>query len=159
MPESLDSLLRKIKGKRLLIMGIGNRLRGDDAVGSLLIDRLEGKVNAELLDASDVPENYLGVIESASPEIILVVDAVNFGGKPGEVSLFILDQLADTAVSTHNTSLSLLFKVLQINPPPEVFLLAIQPANITLGESLSAPVIETLDMLARLLSYPARSIC
>jgi hydrogenase 3 maturation protease len=152
MPEPLDSLLRKIKGKRLLIMGIGNRLRGDDAFGPLLIDRLEGHVTAQLLDAGDVPENYLGVVESARPEIILVVDAVNSGGKAGEVSLFVLDQLANTSVSTHNASLSLFFKVLQIDPPPEILLLAIQPANITLGEPLSKPVSATLSLLTKVLT-------
>jgi len=152
MPETFDSLRQKITGKHLLIMGIGNRMRGDDAVGPLLMDRLRGKVVANVLDAGDVPENYLGVIESINPEIILVVDAVNFGGQPGEVALFSLDQLSNVTVSTHNASLHLLFRVLQLAPPPDVLLLAIQPANIIFGEPLSPPVMETLDMLARILS-------
>jgi hydrogenase 3 maturation protease len=147
----LDSLHQKIMGKRLLIMGVGNRLRGDDAIGPLLMDRLQSNVIADLLDAGDVPENYLGVIESASPEIILVVDAVNFGAQPGEVALFSLDQLSNMTVSTHNASLHLLFKALQLDPPPDVLLLAIQPANLIFGEPLSSPVMETLDMLARIL--------
>lgn len=147
----LDSLHQKIMGKRFLIMGIGNRLRGDDAIGPLLIDRLQGKVIADLLDAGDVPENYLGVIESARPETILVADAVDFGAQPGEVALFSLDQLSNITVSTHNASLQLLFKALQLDPPPDVLLLAVQPADIIFGEPLSLPVMETLNMLARIL--------
>jgi hydrogenase 3 maturation protease len=153
MPETLDSLRQKIMGKRLLIMGIGNRLRGDDAVGPLLMDRLQGKVIADVLDAGDVPENYLGVIESVRPQIILVADAVDFGGRPGEAALFSLDQLSNVTVSTHNASLHLLFKVLQLEPPPDVLLLAIQPTNIVFGEFLSTPVAETLDMLTQILSH------
>ena len=147
----LDSLHQKIMGKRLLIMGIGNRLRGDDAIGPLLIDRLQGNVTADVLDAGDVPENYLGVIESFRPEIILMVDAVDFGGKPGEVAWFSLDQLSNVTFGTHNASLHLLFKALQLDPPPEVFLLAIQPAHIIFQASLSAPVVETLDLLEKII--------
>ena len=154
----LDSLHQKTMGKRLLIMGIGNRLRGDDAIGPLVVDHLQGKVIADLLDAGDVPENYLGVIESFRPETILVVDAVDFGGQPGDVAMLNLDQLSNLALSTHNCSLHLLFKALQLEPPPDVLLLAIQPTNIIFGESLSVPVAETLDMLTQILSYDVMAV-
>ncbi len=148
----LDTIRQKIKGKRLLIMGIGNRLRSDDAIGPLLIDRLQGKVTAKLLDAGDVSENYLGVIESVQPEIILVADAVDFGGRPGEMVLLGLDQLSKANSTTHSSSLHLLFKALQLDPLPEILIIAIQPANIDFGESISPPVNETLEAVARILS-------
>lgn len=151
----LNTLNQKMDGKRFLIMGIGNRLRGDDAIGPLVIDGLRGKVNADLIDAGDVPENYLGVIEFARPEVILIADAVDFGGQPGEVATFNIDQLSSMSVSTHNASLHLLFKVLQLDPPPDVLLLGIQPANIVFGAPLSAPVMEALNTLVRILSFDA----
>jgi len=148
----LDTLRQKIKGERLLIMGIGNRLRGDDAVGSLLIDRLQGRVGAQLLDAGDVPENYLGAIESARPGIILVADAVDFGGRPGEVTLLGLDQLSKANLTTHSSSLHLAFKALQLEPFPEIMVVAVQPENLDFGRGLSPPVTETLEALVHILS-------
>ena len=51
-------LSRRLKGKVLLI-GTGNTLRGDDGIGPALIGLLEGKVKASLLDADDVRVIFL----------------------------------------------------------------------------------------------------
>ena len=52
MSETADirtELSRRLKGNVLLI-GIGNTLRGDDGAGPALIERLEGRVKALLMD-------------------------------------------------------------------------------------------------------------
>ena len=85
---SLEESLRGLLHGRVLLLGIGNRLRSDDAAGPLLADRLSGRVNAEVIDAGDVPENYIGPIRKLGPEVVLALDAVRSGRRPGQVQLF-----------------------------------------------------------------------
>src|SRR5574342_1091615 len=66
-------LRARLEGKRVLILGVGNRLRGDDAVGPLLVEHLQGKVDIPLIDAGEVPENYLGPIEESGADMNIIV--------------------------------------------------------------------------------------
>ena len=147
----LTELQSSLKGKRILLLGVGNRLRGDDAVGSLLIERLQGKVDVPMIDAGDVPENYLGPIEESGAELVLVVDAAEMGAQAGDVALFDIEQVGGMSVSTHTANLGLLFQVIPPERRPEVLLLGIQPENMEFGEGLSEPVRATLESLAEML--------
>ena len=59
----------------MVIVGIGHPLRGDDALGPSLVKRLDGHLDALCIDAGSAPENYLGKIIKASPDVILFIDA------------------------------------------------------------------------------------
>ncbi len=61
----LDTLAIKLPGKRTVILGVGNPLHGDDAIGPNLVDRLRGRLEATLINAGEVPENYLSTIRAA----------------------------------------------------------------------------------------------
>ena len=147
----LAKLNSYIEGKRILLIGVGNRLRGDDAVGPLLVERLQGQVDIPLLDAGDVPENYLGPIEEFGAEVILVVDATDFGGNAGDAAIFDIGQLQSKSVSTHTANLGLLFKVISPEKRPQVIVLGIQPGNMELGQGLTMLVHKTLEGLAEML--------
>ena len=147
----LAELQSYLEGKRILLLGVGNRLRGDDAVGSLLIERLKGKVDIPLIDAGDVPENYLGPIEDSGAELVLVVDASDMGAKVGDVAIFDIEQVKGKSVSTHTANLSLLFQVIPPEKRPQVIMLGIQPGNTEFGQGLSDPVRATMESLVELL--------
>ena len=147
----MQSLKSRLSGKHVLILGVGNRLRGDDAVGPLLLDCLQGKVDVPLIDAGDVPENYLGPIEESGADLVLVVDATDMGGNVGDVAIFDIDQVQGKSVSTHTANLGLLFKVIPPENRPQVIVLGIRPGNMELGQGLSEPVRATLESLAEML--------
>ena len=67
-------------------------------------------------------------------EKIIVVDAVDFGGKVGEVKVFRPGELCDDAGLTHRFEPSLLVKALQ---EADVVVVGIQPKNLEVGESCS----------------------
>ena len=137
----------RLTGKRILLLGVGNRLRGDDAVGSLLVEYLQGKVDIPLIDAGDVPENYLGPIEDSGAEVVLVVDATDMGANAGDIAIFDIEQVQEKFVSTHTANLGLMFKVIPPEKRPQVIVLGIQPGNMELGQGLSEPVQATLERL------------
>lgn len=147
----IEELRQRTRDKKVLILGIGNRLRGDDAVGSILAERLMQKLDIAIIDAGDVPENYLGPIEASGAELVLVIDAADLGANPGEISLIELAQVKDIRLSTHATNLALLFKVIPPDRRSEAVLVAIQPEQTEAGLGLSRSVGNAMDGLEKLL--------
>ncbi|GAG05135.1 unnamed protein product, partial [marine sediment metagenome] len=67
----LPALRGELKGK-IVLLGVGNRIRGDDAAGPELIEILKKRppdVGKEifLFDGEEVPENYLIPITNLKP--------------------------------------------------------------------------------------------
>jgi hydrogenase 3 maturation protease len=139
------------------VLGVGNRLRGDDAVGPLVIDRLRAgrpevpawKSEAEgdgvpvLFDCGTAPENFIEPVLKAGARRVLFIDACAFGADAGEFRLFDraeIDQLAMGLVSTHTLPLTLTVELIAQRSGADVRLLGIQPARIEFGQELSAPV-------------------
>lgn len=146
-----EELQQRTQNKKVLILGIGNRLRGDDAVGSILAERLAQKLDIPVIDAGDVPENYPGPIEASGADLVLVLDAANLGANPGDLSLIEMSQLKEMGVSTHTANLALLFKVIPQERRPDAVLVAIQPEQTEAGLSLSRSVDIAMRGLERLL--------
>ena len=132
-----------------------------DGMGPALIERLQGKVAARLIDAGEVPENYSGPIEAAGAEVILIVDAADLkavaGATAGDVALIELEQLGKTGISTHNASLGLLASVVQRLTGADVLVLAVQPKVNSFGAAMSEEVGRTLERLEEMLSICLRA--
>lgn len=149
--SNVDSLLAHLrlhlKGK-VVILGIGNTLRGDDGVGSLLSGRIKDRVPYTVYDSAASPENYLGKIIKDNPQTIVIIDAVDFGGKPGEFRIAEAEDIQTVNLfSTHNASISLTINYLQNHLNTDIIMLLIQPKSIVFGGDLSREVRETLDKL------------
>jgi hydrogenase 3 maturation protease len=143
----LEHLKEYLSGK-VVILGIGNTLQSDDGIGSLLACRLKNKVPYIVYDASSSPENYLGKIIRDSPDNILIIDAADFGGRPGDFRVLEGSEIKTTNIfSTHNASISLAINYLQKNLSVDIIVLAIQPKNIVFGDKLSPAINETLEKL------------
>jgi hydrogenase 3 maturation protease len=153
MSETADirtDLSRRLKGK-VLVVGTGNTLRGDDCAGPAVVALLEGKVKASLLDAGEVPESYFGRILAAQADTIVVIDAADFGAAPGDLAILEIDDVAGRSVSTHQMPMDLFFRYIGENSHAEMFAIGIQPAQIEFGESMSPAVTESVHALAALL--------
>jgi hydrogenase 3 maturation protease len=134
----------RLKGKVVLV-GIGNPLRGDDAVGPRLIERLQGKVEAELLDTGTAPESYIGRIAKAHPDTVLMVDAVHLDRAPGEFDLLEKGEILQSGFTTHDVSPHLFMDCLEKETQANIYLLGVQPQDISLGSEMSEPVRKALD--------------
>lgn len=133
---------------RVVILGIGNTLQSDDGIGSLLANRLRGKAPYLVYDAGSSPENYLGKIIKDKPETILIIDAADFGAKPGEFCVLeSVDIKTTNLFSTHNASINLTIDYLQKSLKVDIMILLIQPKNLAFGDTLSPQVDATLNKL------------
>lgn len=147
---NLDNLL---KDKKVAIVGVGNRLRGDDGVGSVIAEELQPVKGEHVLviDAETVPENYLGLLLDAKPDVVLFVDAVDFESQAGDWVLLPLSVLGDKIPSTHTVSLKLLGQILE-SSGISCWLLAIQPGQIGFGMPMSDAVVATARQLVQMLT-------
>jgi hydrogenase 3 maturation protease len=139
-----------IKGK-VAIFGVGNLLRGDDALGPILVDRLEGKVNAECINAENAPEKYLGKVIKIDPDTLIIIDAVHLGMSSGQYRLLKPEELTGVGFSTHDIPLPDLVAYVKAEIDVEVYILGVQPEQLELGENLSDPVKKTIQTLENLL--------
>ena len=143
---------------RLVILGIGNDIRGDDGVGQYIVESLKdlGKESDDviIINAKTVPENFTGKIRKIDPSHILIIDAVLMNEEPGTVRVISKEQVGGLSVSTHSMSLSFLIKYLEIEKPYNIVFLGIQPESMGLVEDMSKvcrdssdSVIDVLDSL------------
>jgi len=146
MKNIKERLKERLEGK-IVIVGMGNPFKGDDGLGPYLIKRLKGKVRAHLIDGGSAPENYVGKITSLKPDTVLVIDACNLGRAPGRIELLEIERMENTGYSTHDTSPGVFMTYLKEATRADVFMLAVQPKKVNLGEEISAPVKRTLEKI------------
>ncbi len=97
-----------------ILMGIGNEVNGDDAIGVLVARKLKELLKDwEIIDAGIMPENYTSKIERLKPELLVMIDAIEEENTaPGEVKIVERDSLSNLVLSTHSLPLSILYDYL-----------------------------------------------
>lgn len=142
---------RGILTGKTVIVGVGNVLRGDDGLGPALAGRLRGTSASVCIDAGASPENSLRAIAREQPDTVLFVDAVSMDGAPGEWALLGPGELPRSCTSTHDIPMGMLAELLAQDTGAGVFVLGVQPRDLTPGAGLSEEVEGTLERLEELI--------
>jgi len=150
--DPLASRLNRLCSPKTLILTIGNTLRGDDAVGPLLFQQLKGRVAAEIIDAGTVPENYIQTIIKKAPDVLLVIDAIDFAAPAGTIRIFTPSQLNSVIISTHSLSPRIFVDMITDAIDIQVYFLGIQPLQTQMGQPLSAAVDKAAQKLISVLT-------
>lgn len=149
--HELSSWLMEVK--KLVIIGIGNILRSDDAFGVEVIRRLEDKVPkwVHLIDAGTVPESYISVVERFEPSHIILIDSAQLGLNPGEALIVDPKDAEGLSFSTHSLPLALLSNLLEKYTEAKVLLIGVQPTSLEFGEGLSKEAQDAVERLTILM--------
>jgi hydrogenase 3 maturation protease len=153
-----QQLRHRFKGK-VVVVGVGNCLRGDDAVGCHVVSKLKETPCLRVIDAEEVPENYFGLLANLRPDTVVFVDAVDLGMPPGSIALVERDEITGYLPSTHRIPLSVLMSLLSRETGADVFLLAVQPSATDFGAAISPEVELSGALLATMIeavAYPNR---
>jgi len=157
MEDLRRQLAASLQG-RLAIVGLGNRDHGDDGLGLHLLDILgdwaaRPRPAAEcvaLVSAGTLLENRLHELTSSRYDRVLFVDAVELRAPAGSAAL--LDRAALRSllpqVSTHRISLSMAAELIEADASTRVSLLGVQPGSLRPWHDLTAPVRQTVELLA-----------
>ena len=142
--------------KKIGVIGIGSSLRQDDGIGIVLLEKLK-KIkeklpkNIEYIDGGTGGMNLLHIL--ARFDVVVIIDAVNFGGHPGESRLFTseeaLSKKISTRVSTHESDI---LKIVQLSKklkenPDKIFIFGVQPKDTSFGQFLSAELDDAVELL------------
>jgi hydrogenase 3 maturation protease len=127
------NILKSVKDKKILFIGIGNLLKTDDGVGAYISKRIKNSGNISSLSAEISIENYIGKINSLDPDILIIIDSADMKLSSGTIKLLSIDQVLDLTFNTHSISLKRLSEFFKM----PVYLLGIQPEKTDFGENLS----------------------
>ncbi len=130
------------------MVGIGNPLKGDDGAGPEVIRQLRGRTRAACIDAGVAPENHVERISRMAPEVILLIDLLDFGEAPGRMCLAEGSRAGGGGLSSHALSLHVLADYFKSRIGLEPLLLGIQPASVALEHPLSEPVAAAVRRIA-----------
>jgi len=141
----LSNLLLSSSNHKIVFVGVGHPLRGDDYVGSYvvkeLIKRVECRsINVEFLDAEDSVESVITKAYQARPKHIIFIDSCEMNVQPGEVRLISVSETDYPFFTTHGIPLKLLSE--RLLPQSEAWVLAVQPKQVEFSEKMSPEVSE-----------------
>lgn len=148
---NMQAMFKEILKGKVVIIGIGNVLRGDDGLGPAFIQAVRGKTRATCIDAGTTPENYIGKIIKERPDAVLIVDAAHLGGRPGEFSILKKEDILKTGFTTHDISPSMFIEHLEKETEAQLYMLAVQPQSVDFGEGLSESIKKRVEELAEIL--------
>ena len=132
-----------------LIVGIGNRLRSDDAAGSIVAQRL-AQAGFCSIDTESMPENYIGTIQRRKPKTLVIVDACDMNLPAGEVRRIDLSALYGGIITTHGLPVHFLLQKLQ-EVTPHITFIGIQPETIAIGDIVNVHVHHGIDYCVAML--------
>ncbi|MBE0622119.1 MAG: hydrogenase maturation protease [Burkholderiales bacterium] len=130
----------------IVVLAVGNRSRGDDAIGPLLLERLGSELTAKARSGEfSLIEDYQLQIEHAldlqDKRLALFIDAGS--GTPTPLDFYALGpERGPVASSTHALSPQGVLEVYRqfaLAEPPPAFVLCVRGECFDLGEGLSQP--------------------
>jgi hydrogenase maturation protease len=146
---------------RTVVVCVGNALRGDDAVGPLVAERLRERVgDVDVVVCEQEPSRLLDAWAGA--EAALVVDAVSAGAAPGTIHRFDASDHALPATvfrgSTHALGVG---EVIELGRalgrlPRRLLVYGVEGRRFAAGEAPSRDVSAALDVLVAELVEEAR---
>jgi hydrogenase 3 maturation protease len=140
----------------MIVLGIGNRLGGDDAAGTAVVDKINQRhqragapISTEIMaiDAGTAPESYTSVIRRHRPDLLILVDAADMDLPQGALRTIPPEKISTLAFSTHSMPLSVFLSYVK-EFCGNVLLIGVQPAHTEIGEHISRAVRRSVKELA-----------
>lgn len=146
----------------LLVVGIGNPSRGDDALGSLFVDRAEESLRAEVSAGqveflTDYQLQVEHALDLVGRQRVVFVDASVRAAAPYDYAR--VEPHRDDSFSSHALSPAAVLDAHRsvVGEPPPAWVLAIRGSSFELGEDLSPAASANLDAALTFFVDRARS--
>lgn len=154
--EQANCLFYGVDAMGVLVLGLGNPLRGDDGIGPRVVAELRHRGLPEGVEAIDGGTGGLDVLRVMEGwDAVIVVDAAEIGRDPGAFVRFTLEEarlhLHGGGFSLHNAGLPEAVALASAlnHPLPPITIFGVQPERIGWEEGLSPAVEKALPALVR----------
>jgi hydrogenase maturation protease len=146
----------------LLVLGLGNPLRGDDGVGPRVVEQLKQcglPLEVEVLDAGTAGLGLLYLLAEPragsgdGPRRVIIVDAAEVGLEAGQFARFTPEQVELTAAAegagSHEAGLAevLALAAALERPLPEIVIFGVQPGSLEWAAGLTSKVEAAIPLL------------
>lgn len=158
---ALDLSLALKGARRVVVVGVGNDMRADDAAGVEVVRRLRARLSSprvRLIEAGVVPENFTADIVRFEPSHVVLIDATDIGLEPGEVALVDPKTIIGESISTHRLPLSIFIKYLRERVDTNIVFIGVQPTSRAMGGVMSERIRKAVDEVADTLFKELSSI-
>jgi len=153
-------------GGRILVLGIGNELYGDDGVGPLAVAALDADPLPAGIDLMDGATRGLDLLYTLQDyDRALVIDAVSDGGPGGRLLDFDLEEVdvreSGGGVSLHDLDLGIVLSLARVlgEPLPPIRVIGLTPIKREAEPGLSPECEEMMPaLLARVREHLARIV-
>ena len=142
--------------KRIGIIGVGNIFMGDDGVGAAVLELLKNESLPENVTAINRGTSGMSLLHTlAGLDAAIIVDAVDFGGSPGEACCFTPEDVKSTkqvsGLSTHECDLLNVIELSGklVERPETIIIFGIQPATMISSKELSPSLKKKLPELVK----------
>ncbi len=147
--------IKNVLSDNCCIVGMGNFLKSDDAVGLYVVDSVRKAVSDDsyIFNVEDVIEAYVFKISELDCKNVVVIDAVKTDAEAGSIVFGSLEDEFDELVadfSTHKLALKMSGKIFKEHGKG-TFLLGIVVNNVDFGAELSQTVRESADALIKII--------
>lgn len=146
--EDLKTSLKGFKPEEIVFTGLGNEYRGDDSAGLVFLHKLEQAVyfaDSHFILAGNCPENYLDLILSYNPSLVVFIDAVQYSKKINSIGWLESGEIDSLEISTHAFSMDLIKKYLQSCKQVEIKFLGIAICAASFGRGISEEISRSID--------------
>lgn len=134
---------------KTLILGLGNPILTDDAVGFVVVEEVRKRLSREDVTVSEASGGGLGLLELVvGYDRVVIIDAIQAGeGEPGKIHRLSPDEFhgSPRAASTHDVSFATALELghrLGMDIPKEIMIFGIEALDVgTFGEELT-PVVD-----------------
>ena len=144
------------------LIALGNRLRGDDGIGPIVLQNLAQRKEARHFNLIEAGSDAFAVLEylnGKQPNI--VVDCAEMGAPPGTVKKMRLAEndlgVLNDLISLHGFSFAEIYAMARsLGEIAPTTLVGIQPATIDFGEKLSPQVEQAIPQILELIIQEAK---
>ena len=138
---------------RTVAVGMGNPDRADDGAGVLVVSRWKARLKKRAFIEPETPVEtaVLNHLEDPDVDAFLFVDAADFGGRPGDIRWFGIEDASGIkpAWSTHKAPMELLMRLIA-SKNKQAFLLGIQAGSVELFGAMTGEVTQAVGVLSEL---------
>ena len=141
-------MLEEGKSDRVVVLGVGNVLMGDDGLGPYVVALLEARyefpAGVEVIDGGTPGLDFLPYLQGT--RAVIIVDTISSSGRPGEVRLYPKQEFfakpMPPRVTPHQPGIreAMMAAEMTDSAPGELLLVGVVPGNMELATELTPEV-------------------
>ena len=147
----------------LNVIGLGNLLKGDDAIGPVVIEKLSKSYNESELNLVDIGADAISLLDwLIGKDPVVIIDCAKMGKEPGDVVEFDVNDANISRVyntfSLHGFSFGDVYKMAsQMGPVAPCKIIGVEPKHINFNEDLSNEVEASIPKIINIVTMEAQN--